>query len=498
MRSLTAPLAVLVVAAVAYSAMNASRAGAAEARIGGFAFGCVTPEGETLKPMFGDIDGNLFIDLPAQRRVCLDTVDRIIARCGENTGFASNTEDRRHAGCLPVFERQAEACAAFFRAEKAKCDAGGDPEEVEGGLGLSREDRRLVQMGLSSGGYDPGPADGLIGERTREAIRRWQGSRGEAETGYLDADGAKELLGLGERAAARSRAEAEREAREAEARRERERRPGRKFRDCPECPELVVVPSGSFMMGSPASEEGRWDDEGPVRRVTIAEPFAVGVHEVTRGEFARFVSATGRSMGDSCWTREDGEWESRSGRHWRSPGFRQGDDHPVVCVSWNDARAYVNWLSGATGESYRLLSESEWEYAARSGTSTARYWGESESGQCRYANGADASTDFDWRTGCDDGYSRTAPVGSFAANVFGLHDMSGNVFEWVEDCWNGSYAGAPGDGSAWESGNCSARVLRGGSWNVSPRGLRSAVRGGYGTDFRNLYCGFRVARTLAR
>ena len=202
MRSLTAPLAVLVVAAVAYSAMNASRAGAAEARIGGFAFGCEMPGGATLKPTFGDIDGALFIDLPAQRRVCLDTVDRIIARCGENTGFASNTEDRRHAGCLPVFERQAEACAAFFRAEKAKCDAGGDPEEVEGGLGLSREDRRLVQMGLSSAGYDPGPADGLIGERTREAIRRWQGSRGEAETGYLDADGAKELLGLGERAAA--------------------------------------------------------------------------------------------------------------------------------------------------------------------------------------------------------------------------------------------------------------------------------------------------------
>ena len=223
MRSLTAPLAVLVVAAVAYSAMNASRAGAAEARIGDFAFACVTPEGETLKPMFGDIDGNLFIDLPAQRQACLDTVDRKIIQCGENTGFYSNTKDRTYAGCLPIFERQAEECAAFFRAEKAKCDAGGteapdpwadtesheagddgggDPEEVEGGLGLSREVRRLVQMGLSSAGYDPGPADGLIGERTREAIRRWQGSRGEAETGYLDADGAKELLGLGERAAA--------------------------------------------------------------------------------------------------------------------------------------------------------------------------------------------------------------------------------------------------------------------------------------------------------
>ena len=275
-------------------------------------------------------------------------------------------------------------------------------------------------------------------------------------------------------------------------------RPGTKFRDCPECPGLVVVPPGSFMMGSPASEAGRLDDEGPVRRVTIAAPFAVGVHEVTRGEFARFVSATGRSMGDSCWTYEDGEWEIRSGRHWRSPGFRQGDDHPVVCVNWRDARAYVDWLSGETGQRYRLLSESEWEYAARSGTRTAWYWGESESGQCRYANGADASTDFDWRTGCDDGYSRTAPVGSFAANVFGLHDMSGNVWEWVEDCWNASYAGAPRDGSAWESGDCSARVLRGGSWNFIPGGLRSASRGGDGTGIRIDFLGFRVARTLAR
>ena len=275
-------------------------------------------------------------------------------------------------------------------------------------------------------------------------------------------------------------------------------RPGTKFRDCPECPELVVVPPGSFRMGSPAWEEGRWDDEGPARRVTIAEPFAVGAREVTRGEFARFVSATGRSMGDSCWTWEDGEWESRSGRNWRSPGFRQGDDHPVVCVNWDDARAYVDWLSGETGQGYRLLSESEWEYAARSGTSTARYWGESESGQCRYANGADASTDFGWRTGCDDGYSRTAPVGSFEANGFGLHDMSGNVWEWVEDCWNENYAGAPGDGSAWESGNCSARVLRGGSWYSDPWGLRSALRVRSGSGFRISGYGFRVARTLAR
>ena len=257
-------------------------------------------------------------------------------------------------------------------------------------------------------------------------------------------------------------------------------RPGTKFRDCPECPEMVVVPAGSFMMGSPASEEGRRDDEGPVRRVTIAELFAVGVHEVTFGEWDACVSAGG------C-----------DGYRPDDRGWGRGN-RPVIRVNWDDARAYVDWLSGETGESYRLLSESEWEYAARSGTSTARYWGESESGQCRYANGADASTDFDWRTGCDDGYSRTAPVGSFAANVFGLHDMSGNVFEWVEDCWNGSYSGAPRDGSAWESGNCSARVLRGGSWFDYPRDLRSAVRFRLETGGRGSVIGFRVARTLAR
>ena len=277
---------------------------------------------------------------------------------------------------------------------------------------------------------------------------------------------------------------------EAEAEREAARsRPGTKFRDCPECPELVVVPSGSFMMGSPASEEGRRDNEGPVRRVTIAAPFAVGVYEVTRGEFARFVSATGRSVGDSCWIDEDGEWESRSGRHWRSPGFLlQGDDHPVVYVNWDDARAYVAWLSGETGQRYRLLSESEWEYVARAGTSTRYWWGDGIGRNRANCDGCGSRWD-------DRG---TAPVGSFSANGFGLHDVHGNVYEWVEDCWNDSYAGAPTDGSAWESGDCDRRVLRGGSWSGIPRFLRSANRGRYVSDSRSNLTGFRVARTLAR
>ena len=249
------------------------------------------------------------------------------------------------------------------------------------------------------------------------------------------------------------------------------------FRDCPECPEMVVVPEGSFLMGSTSGD----GDERPVHEVTIGYRLAVGVYEVTLGEFARFVSATGRSMGDSCLTFEGDEWEERSGRHWRSPGFSQTDAHPVVCVSWDDAKAYVQWLSGETGEAYRLLSEAEWEYVARAGTT----------GPYHFGSGLSPSP-------ANIGMNRegTAPVGSYPANAFELHDVHGNANEWVEDCWNGSYDGAPHDGSAWTSGGCGQRVLRGGSWNSIPRYLRSASRYRYSTGYRFNSSGFRVARTL--
>ena len=277
---------------------------------------------------------------------------------------------------------------------------------------------------------------------------------------------------------------------------------GTRFRDCDDCPELVVVPAGSFNMGSPKSEAGRLDNEGPVHRVRIEHPFAVGVYEVTRGEYSRFVSATGYSSGDSCWTFEGGEWEERRGRDWRSPGYQQTDAHPVVCVSWDDAKAYVRWLSERTEKAYRLLSESEWEYMARGGTKKARYWGKSASKQCRYANGAGREiekrySDWLWSVpDCNDGHVHTSPVRSYKKNKYGLHDVLGNVCEWVEDCWNDSYRGAPADGSAWESGNCSRRVLRGGAWLSGPRALRSAFRDGDGTGGRVGDAGFRVARTL--
>lgn len=265
------------------------------------------------------------------------------------------------------------------------------------------------------------------------------------------------------------------------------RRVGETFRDCAHCPEMTAVPPGSFAMGSPSSEEERGDGEGPVHRVSVPAPFAVGVHKVTRGEFSRFVSATGHATGDSCWIREDGDWEERDGRDWRNPGFSQTDDHPAVCVSWHDARAYAGWLSRETGANYRLLSEAEWEYAARAGTATRYHWGD-DIGRGR------ANCD-----GCGSRWDNagTAPVGSFAANAFGLHGVHGNVWEWTRDCWNADYEGAPRDGGAWEGGDCSRRVIRAGSWNFAPGELRSANRFGYGARSRDFDLGFRVARTLA-
>ena len=260
--------------------------------------------------------------------------------------------------------------------------------------------------------------------------------------------------------------------------------PGERFSDCAACPEMVVVPAGSFMMGSPASEEGRFDDEGPQHRVTIGSPFAVGVYEVTFAEWDGCV----RAGGCGGYRPEDEGWGRGS--------------RPVINVSWEDAQEYVRWLSRETGQRYRLLSEAEWEYVARAGTQMARYWGESESGQCRYGNGYDRTGHAELEYGysepvtCSDGYVHTAPGGLFEPNAFGLYDVLGNVWEWTEDCWNESYSGAPPDGSAWRSGDCSRRVLRGGSWFSAPRDLRSAFRFRYSAGNRFSHFGFRVARTI--
>ena len=263
-----------------------------------------------------------------------------------------------------------------------------------------------------------------------------------------------------------------------------DRRVGERFSDCATCPEMVVVPAGSFMMGSPESSSDARPRERPQHRVTIGYAFAVGVYEVTFAEWDACVAAGG------C-----------GGYRPEDEGWGRGS-RPVIHVSWEDAREYVRWLSRETGEEYRLLTEAEWEYVARAGTATARYWGERETGQCRYANGYDrtgqAELIFTWDpASCSDGYVHTAPVGLFEPNGFGLYDVLGNVWEWTQDCWNESYSGAPADGSAWSSGDCSQRVLRGGSWGNAPRDLRSAFRGrDSARDRDNRYLGFRVARTM--
>ena len=261
------------------------------------------------------------------------------------------------------------------------------------------------------------------------------------------------------------------------------------FRDCAFCPEMVVVPPGTFTMGSPESEEFRGAGEGPQHSATIGAPFAVGVYEVTFAEWDACVQ-----MGGCRYTPAD--------RHWGR------ERRPVLYVSWEDAQAYVSWLSGLTGQPYRLLSEAEWEYVARAGTATARYWGEDVSELCRYANGAGGGPRarsfrglrFSRGSGseppCNDGYGGTAPVGSFAPNAFGLYDVLGNVSEWTQDCWNDSHSGAPADGSARESGDCDRRVLRGGSWFIGAWFLRSANRSRGLPDSRDMYYGFRLARTL--
>ena len=270
-------------------------------------------------------------------------------------------------------------------------------------------------------------------------------------------------------------------------------------KDCPQCPRMVVIPAGSFEMGSPSGTGAH--DEAHRHRVRISEPIAVGMYEVKRGEYMHFVEETNRSGGGACWQYDGMDMKQGAGP--ADPGFIQGEDEPMVCASWTDAQAYVEWLSRKTGEKYRLLSESEWEYAARGGTVAARYWDDRESEQCGNANGADGTLKaryadwFELTAACDDGHAHTSESGRYGPNGFGLFDMLGNAREWVEDCWHRDYDGAPGDGSAWtEGGNCALRVLRGGSWLDGPGGVRASVRDKGTADTRFSANGFRVARTL--
>ena len=473
-------------------------------------------------------------------------------------------------------------------------------------LDLTRDDRRRIQRALAAGGFDPGPADGLFGGRTRSAIREWQTAHGLPVTGHLDADAVKGLLAAetesdatgGERvhettssapvdpsrtflesglslsdwlllaedrlaagehrsllvegaghvrrygtfeglssvmeramsglmqglrvtdeASARSALETARRIGEVSGPRAALHRieakaysrlgrfaeaveayrswlrlappdhPERKsmiigmqralrgerqpaalgtFRDCEACPELVVMPTGTFQMGSPPWEDERDDTEGPTHDVTIRRPVAVGKHEVTFAEW------------DAC-RRDGGCSHDPPDQGWGRA------DRPVINVSWEDAQEYVGWLSNTTGERYRLPSESEWEYAARGGTTTRFHWGDGIKRSAANCVGCGSRWDG----------ARTAPAGSFSPNAFGLHDMHGNVWEWVEDCWHPDYGGAPLDGRVWiDWADCSRRVVRGGSFFTSPALVRSAFRGHDPPRRRHRTVGFRVARAL--
>lgn len=231
-------------------------------------------------------------------------------------------------------------------------------------------------------------------------------------------------------------------------------------------PELVMIPPGCCRMGSPDSEAGHEDNEYPVREVVIARAFALGRFPVTFAEWDGFAAATGAALPpDEGWGR---------------------GERPVINVSWRDAQAYVAWLRAGTGKPYRLPSEAEWEYAARAGTTTAYHWGEAVGrGNARCLHEDDPATG-----------QGTVPVGRYPPNGFGLHDMLGNVWEWVEDCWNEFHLGAPVDAAAWLGGDCGRRVLRGGSWQDVPRQIRCAARNRNGVDFRCDDYGFRVACDL--
>lgn len=277
------------------------------------------------------------------------------------------------------------------------------------------------------------------------------------------------------------------------------------FRDCPECPEMVVLPAGEFEMGASVVEEDReslspeFRNRSAPRRLVKIRSFAAGRYEVTRQQFQVFAEATGH-RGDGCFVWAGGEYRMDPGKSWRNPGYPQDGLHPVSCVSWEDAAAYVQWLSARTGKPYRLLSEAEWEYAARGGNAGTRFWGDDAGQTCSYGNGADlralplVAEAGNWPSlQCDDGHAHTAPAGSFRANAYGLHDMLGNVAEWTADCWNVGYHEAPADGRAWMAGDCFLRAVRGGGWDEGAASLRSAYRVGSPAVIRVYSRGFRVA-----
>jgi len=278
-------------------------------------------------------------------------------------------------------------------------------------------------------------------------------------------------------------------------------RPKDSFKECDDCPEMVILPPGEVLIGSERKdiEAGMARaNEAPQRRALLTRPMAVGKFEVTRDQYEAFIKSSGYKVSDRCFTFENGAPQERGDRSFRNPGFVQSGNHPAVCVSWDDARAYIDWLSRRTGKGYGLLSEAEFEYAARGGGS-ARFANSNDAAElCGFANGADQSLHATGLTAatpflkCNDGFSFTAPVGSYQPNAFGLHDLIGNVWEWTDDCYSDDNRPSRPDAG------CQARTVRGGDWFSTEILLRPAAREKANAGTRNDDIGFRVVRTLQK
>jgi formylglycine-generating enzyme required for sulfatase activity len=271
----------------------------------------------------------------------------------------------------------------------------------------------------------------------------------------------------------------------------------REFQECTDCPVMVGIPAGSFIMGSPAGEPGHFDNEGPQHGVSV-RAFALAKYDVTAAQFITFLEATGYKPA-ACNAILDLRWHPAVAGHARAPAGDYPPQWPAVCLEWKDAKAYIAWLNGVaekahpslgTRAPYRLPTEAEWEYAARGGTTTARWWGDALGHNNANCNGC----------GSPDDARVLSDVDGFASNPFGLYGMLGNAWQWTADCWHPNYKDAPRDGSAWTTGDCTRHVLRGGSWDNVPVFVRSAARTGSPAvngeyDYSSL-AGFRVARTL--
>lgn len=259
--------------------------------------------------------------------------------------------------------------------------------------------------------------------------------------------------------------------------------PGSVFRDCTTaCPEMVVLPAGSYPMGTPDDEVGRQPDEGPLHTVTFAKPFAISRFQVTAGEWDAYLREAGVTIADG---------DTRPGRECRAskPRYKQEPRQPAVCMSYHDVQAYTQWLSKKTGKHYRMVSEAQREYAARAGSTGPFPFAMDPDGDYQITRNANTY-------GPRDGYSFSSPAGSYPANAFGVYDMHGNVYEWVADCWHENYVGAPTDGSAWVEPGCTTRHIRGNDWGEAPIFSRSGNRNDRPADTRGDWLGLRVVREL--